>query len=145
MKNSNINESVSPIILAGGLGTRLGSVVGDMAKVLASVNGRPFLAYLLDQLIIAGFSNVILCTDYKADMVKEFFGENYKTLHIRYSQERDSLGTGGALRYALPMVKNEIVLVPGWWNTLRGCLSIRLSGIMRKRDCCSFSLSGGDT
>ena len=107
----NLNYKITPVILAGGLGTRLRPTVGDVPKVLAPVNGRPFLSYLLDQLIAAGFSNVILCTGYKANMVEESFGENYKTLHIRYSQEREALGTGGALRYALPMVKNEIVLV----------------------------------
>ena len=107
----NLNYKITPVILAGGLGTRLRSIVGDLPKVLASVNGRPFLSYLLDQLITAGFSNIILCTGHKGDMVKDAFGLNYKGLNIRYSHEPEPLGTGGALRYALPMIENEIILV----------------------------------
>lgn len=104
-------KDVDALILCGGQGTRLRSIIADKPKVLAPVNGRPFLSYLLNQLIVAGFHNVILCTGYKGEMVKETFGSNYKGLNIRYSHESEPLGTGGALRYALPMVESEIVLV----------------------------------
>lgn len=108
---TNLNHKITPAILAGGLGTRLRSIVGDMPKVLAPVNGKPFLSYLLDQLIAAGFHSVILCTGYSAHMIAEIFGTQYKELNIRYSHEPAPLGTGGALRYALPIVEKEIILV----------------------------------
>jgi NDP-sugar pyrophosphorylase family protein len=104
-------NNIAALILAGGLGTRLRSVVSDRPKVLAPVNGKPFLSYLLDQLIIADFHNVILCTGYKGEMVREAFGSHYKGLNIRYSREPEPLGTGGALRYALPMIEEDTVLV----------------------------------
>ena len=101
---------VDALILCGGRGTRLRSVIADMPKVLALVNGRPFLSYLLDQLVNAGFRDVILCTGYKGEMVKEAFGSHYKGLIIHYSHEPEPLGTGGALRYALPMIEGSYIL-----------------------------------
>lgn len=103
-------QNVTPLILAGGLGTRLRSVIAHKPKALASVNDRPFLSYLLDQLIAADFRKVILCTGHKAGMVREAFGQSYKELIICYSQESKPLGTGGALRYALPMIEKDTVL-----------------------------------
>ena len=104
-------KDVDALVLCGGQGTRLRSIIADKPKVLAPVNGRPFLSYLLDQLVNAGFRDVILCTGYKGEMVRDAFGPHYKELNIRYSHETEPLGTGGALRYALPMVKSQIVLV----------------------------------
>jgi NDP-sugar pyrophosphorylase family protein len=71
-------KDIDILILCGGRGTRLRSVISDKPKVLVPVNGRPFLSYLLDQLIAASFKNVILCTGYKGEMVKAAFGSNYK-------------------------------------------------------------------
>lgn len=104
-------SSVTPLILAGGLGNRLRSVVADRPKVMAPVNDRPFLSYLLDQLIATGFRKVILCVGYKGNQIKETFGDSYKELIIQYSHEKEPLGTGGALRYALSMITTEHLLV----------------------------------
>ena len=102
--------SVTPMILAGGLGTRLRPVISDRPKVLSSVNGHPFLSYLLDQLVDTSFQDVILCTGYLGGMVREAFGYEYRGLAIQYSQESEPLGTGGAIRHALPLVSSELVL-----------------------------------
>jgi len=106
---------VDGMILAGGLGTRLRSVVSDRPKVLAEVLGRPFLAYLLDQLTASGIKRVILCIGYLGEQIQTTFGNSYDTSHgtieISYSQETQLLGTGGALGLALPLVKSSQVLV----------------------------------
>jgi NDP-sugar pyrophosphorylase family protein len=86
-------------------------VLSDRPKVLAEVLGRPFLTYLLDQLSSAGAQEVILCTGYMGDRVQEVYGDVYKSLHLLYSQEEEPLGTGGALRLALPRFKSDTVLV----------------------------------
>jgi NDP-sugar pyrophosphorylase family protein len=99
------------MILAGGLGTRLRSVVSDRPKVLAEVLGRPFLAYLLDQLAASGINRVILCIGYLGEQVIATFGENYGEMKIFYSRETQLLGTGGALRLALPLVQSSQVMV----------------------------------
>lgn len=102
---------VTVAILAGGLGTRLRSVVADRPKVLARVNGRPFLSHLLDQVAEAGFEQVVLCTGFRADAVEAEFGHSYRTLRLGYSPEPEPLGTGGALRLALPQLTSSSVLV----------------------------------
>lgn len=78
--------------------------------MLAPVGSRPFLSYILDQIIETGFRKVILCTGFKGDIVRETFGSRYKALDIQYSQEPKSMGTSGALRYALPMIDKENIL-----------------------------------
>src|SRR5215210_9346159 len=98
---------VTAVILAGGLGTRLRSAVADRPKVMAEIHGRPFLAYLLDQLFAAGVGRVVLCTGYMGEQVSSFFGESYGPLRLTYSRESAPLGTGGALRLALPHLDSD--------------------------------------
>jgi D-glycero-alpha-D-manno-heptose 1-phosphate guanylyltransferase len=98
-------------ILAGGLGTRLRSVVADRPKVLAEVRGCPFLTYLLEQLMAAGVREVVLCTGYLGEQVRETFDNAYGSLNLTYSQELSSLGTAGALRLALPHLQSDSILV----------------------------------
>jgi len=107
----NPDENVTVLILAGGLGTRLQSVLPDQPKVLATVAGRPFLSYLMDQLFSIGLRQVILCTGYKGEQVKNTFGDTYNGLAIQYSQEPEPFGTGGAIRFALPQIHTESALV----------------------------------
>ncbi len=110
LRMSNLS-SVTVAILAGGFGKRLQSVVGDRPKVLAEVGNTPFLQKLLDQLNSAGFKNVVFCIGYLGSQIKEKFGKSYKNLELLYSEEQLPLGTGGALREALPLLKSESVLV----------------------------------
>ncbi|NLC72084.1 MAG: NTP transferase domain-containing protein, partial [Desulfuromonadaceae bacterium] len=98
-------------ILAGGLGTRLRSVVSDRPKVLAEIGGKPFLAYLLDHLSSFGFGTVVLCTGYLGEQIAQRFGKRYGEMELFYSQESSPLGTAGALRLALPLLKSESALV----------------------------------
>jgi histidinol-phosphate phosphatase family protein len=98
-------------LLAGGLGTRLRSAISDRPKVLAQIGTRPFLAYLLDQVAASGCSSVVLCTGYLGEQIESVFGRNYNGLQITYSREPEPLGTGGALRLALPQLDSDWVLV----------------------------------
>ncbi len=102
---------ITGAILVGGLGTRLRPVLSDTPKVLAPVGGRPFLTYLLDPLSAAGVRKVVLCTGYLAEQVHSAVGERYGDLQILYSQENQPVGTGGALRLALPLLESDPVLV----------------------------------
>jgi len=98
-------------ILAGGLGTRLRPAIGDRQKVVAAVEGRPFLAILLDQVAAAGFRDVVLCVGHRADEVEAALGASHGPLRLRYSREAEPLGTGGALRLALPLLDGPELLV----------------------------------
>ena len=104
-------SDITAAILVGGLGTRLRTVVSDRPKVLASVRGRPFLAFLLDQLVEARVRDVVLCVGYKAEQVREVFGAGYKTLLLAYSFEPEPMGTAGALRMAIRLFTSSPVLV----------------------------------
>lgn len=99
------------IVLAGGLGTRLRGVVDDVPKPMAPVQGRPFLAFVLDQLAHAGFETSILAVGYRHEAIRSYFGENYRGLTLRYSVEREPLGTGGAIRLACSQTSLRDVFV----------------------------------
>lgn len=88
------------IVLVGGLGTRLRSVVSDLPKPIAPVAGRPFLAHLLDQVAKAGLRRVILATGHLAEKVEQAIGLRWAGMEVRYSHEDQPLGTGGAIRLA---------------------------------------------
>ncbi|MDD1649852.1 MAG: nucleotidyltransferase family protein [Methylococcaceae bacterium] len=99
------------IVLAGGLGTRLRSVVPDLPKPMAPVAGRPFLAWVLDRLVEAGFESAVLAVGYRHEAIREHFGERYRGLPLHYSVEATPLGTGGAIRLAADCVTERPVFV----------------------------------
>lgn len=103
--------NVTVAILAGGLGTRLRSVVADKPKVLAKIWRKPFLKYLLTQLNMAGFRRAVLCTGYLGKQIQAEFGNSYFNLRLVYSQESSPLGTAGAIRLALPLLKSDTVMI----------------------------------
>lgn len=104
-------SGIPAVILAGGMGTRLREVVADRPKVMAEVNNRPFITYLLDQLAATGVTNVVLCTGYLADQVSTVLGDCYRGMQLCYSVEPSPLGTGGAIRQALPLFSSFPILV----------------------------------
>ncbi len=104
-------SNLTAAVLAGGLGTRLRPVVADRQKVLADVGGRAFLAHLLDHLLNFNIRHVVLCTGYLGEQVREIFGDTYGPMLLEYTQEPSPLGTAGALRSALCLIKTETVLV----------------------------------
>lgn len=89
------------VILAGGLGTRLQSVVADLPKPMAPVAGKPFLAWLLDRVATFNIQNVTLAVGYKHEAISQYFGDQYGHIHLSYSIENEPLGTGGAIKKAL--------------------------------------------
>jgi D-glycero-alpha-D-manno-heptose 1-phosphate guanylyltransferase len=99
------------VILAGGFGTRLQSVVADVPKPMAPVNGKPFLEYLLNYALQQGIQHVVLSTGYKHEVIENYFGTSYKTLAISYAQEVTPLGTGGGIQLALKKCKEKNVVI----------------------------------
>lgn len=98
------------IVLCGGKGTRLRSVVSDVPKPMADINGRPFLAYLLDDLAEQGIETAILAVGYKREVIVDYFGDSYKGMDIKYSVEEEALGTGGGIKLACELAEGEEVL-----------------------------------
>jgi D-glycero-alpha-D-manno-heptose 1-phosphate guanylyltransferase len=103
-----LNEA---IILAGGFGTRLSSVVEDVPKPMAPVNGKPFLHYLFQQLAETDITRVILAIHHKREVITDFFGDSYLGIEVKYSVEEYALGTGGGIRQALTKCEGEQAIV----------------------------------
>jgi D-glycero-alpha-D-manno-heptose 1-phosphate guanylyltransferase len=99
------------IILAGGFGTRLQTVVSDLPKPMAPVNGQPFLNYQLRYLKQSGIKRVIISTGYLADKINSYYGDTFEELAILYSHEQTPLGTGGGIKLAFDKTMEEEVLV----------------------------------
>lgn len=91
------------VILAGGLGTRLGARTRDLPKALIPIAGRPFVAWLVEALERAGYSQLVLCIGHYGEQIIEFLGNGAAYgLDVTYSKDGERLlGTGGAIRQAL--------------------------------------------
>lgn len=102
------------VVLAGGLGTRLQSVVNDVPKPMAPIGEKPFLEYILQYLQKNGVSRVILSVGYKWEVIKNYFGNKFENIELVYSVEDEPLGTGGALKKAFELVEeNKVYIVNG--------------------------------
>lgn len=95
------------IILAGGKGTRLRSLVSDRPKPLVDVNGKPFIEYIMDYLLQQGASHFILATGFMKKMFRTHFGVSYKNIPISFSEEESPIGTGGAVVKAQTMLQEK--------------------------------------
>ncbi|WP_087698948.1 D-glycero-D-manno-heptose 1-phosphate guanosyltransferase [Campylobacter jejuni] len=101
------------IILCGGLGTRLKSVIKDIPKPMAPINDKPFLEFIFEYLKKQSVKEVILAVSYKYEVIKEYFKDEFLGIKIKYSIEKEPLGTGGAIKEALKFIKNELYVLNG--------------------------------
>jgi len=111
MNKTNVDLSeIDTVILVGGLGIRLQSVLKDKPKCLAPINGRSFIDILLDDCINQGLRRFILCVGYLKEQVIEHLS-NRDDCEIIYSEEEDLLGTGGAVKNAQELINSDYFLV----------------------------------
>jgi D-glycero-alpha-D-manno-heptose 1-phosphate guanylyltransferase len=97
------------IILAGGLGTRLRESVPELPKCMAPVNGKPFIAYVVDHLQKQGITRFIFGLGYKSEAFESFLSSS--AINYQLSIESEPLGTGGAIKLACGIANNENVIV----------------------------------
>ena len=96
------------VLLAGGLGTRLRSVVSDRPKPMALVDGKPFMEYVIMQLKKYGIDEIIFAVGYKGSMVEEYFKDGRKLgVKVSYAYEEELLGTAGAIKNAGKLVTDD--------------------------------------
>lgn len=102
-------------ILAGGLATRLRPITETIPKALVEVAGEPFICRQLAYLHAQGIRRVVLCIGYLGEMIREIVGDGSKFgLDVAYSPDGPRLlGTGGALRQALPLLEQEFFALYG--------------------------------
>jgi NDP-sugar pyrophosphorylase family protein len=116
------------VILAGGLGTRLGALTRKIPKPMAPVAGMPYLEHQLRLLERQSLRDVLLLTGYLGDQIESYFGNGARLgLRISYSRERRPLGTGGALREARRLLDESFLLMYG-----DSLLPIEYSGAARR-------------
>ena len=102
------------IILAGGLGTRLQSVVSEIPKVLAPVYNKPFLHYILENANRYNIEHIVLSTGYLHEKVEAFVKEEHSKKNISFVVEEEPLGTGGAIAFALgKCTTDEVMIING--------------------------------
>lgn len=99
------------VILAGGLGTRLRSVVSEVPKCMAPVDGKPFLRYMLEWLSRYDVSHVVLSVGYLREVIFNFMDSREWPFEISYAVEDEPLGTGGGIRLALTKCREDRVIV----------------------------------
>ncbi len=99
------------VILAGGFGSRLQTVVNDVPKPMAPINNKPFLNYVFAYLKYYGIKHVVLSTGYLAHKISDYYKDECQGITITYANEAKPLGTGGGIRLALQKCKTKNVLV----------------------------------
>lgn len=104
----NVKEA---IILAGGLGTRLRSIVSDMPKCMAIVNGKPFIYYVIKNLQEQGVNKFIFSLGYKHEVLTEFLNNLIENINIDIIIENEPLGTGGAIKNAYNLTSQKNVII----------------------------------
>jgi NDP-sugar pyrophosphorylase family protein len=102
------------IILAGGLGTRLGELTRSMPKPLLEVSGRPFLEYVFWNLQRHGICRVVLSVGYLAEKIQAVFGDGSQYgIDLSYIVETEPLGTGGGLKLASGLLDDKFLVLNG--------------------------------
>lgn len=102
-------------ILAGGFATRLGDLTRQTPKALLRVAGRPFILHQLELLKRSGVTDVVLCIGHLGESIERTVAEaNLGSLNVQFSYDGDSpLGTGGAIRRALPLLGEAFFVTYG--------------------------------
>ena len=101
------------VILAGGLGTRLKGLLGEIPKPMAPINKLPFLHYLLNYLHNHGVKEVFLCVGFQHEVIVRYFGDHFRDIKIFYTIEKELLGTGGAILPVLEKWREPFFLLNG--------------------------------
>lgn len=136
-------QNPSVIILAGGLGTRLRTVVSDLPKCMAPVHGKPFLAYVIDHFKQQGINDFIFSLGYKADVIIEYldqFTTHHSPLTFHYSIEEEPLGTGGAIKKACSLATKENVFVTNGDTLFKASITSLQNFHSQKKAECTLAL-----
>lgn len=100
-------EKTDVVILCGGLGKRLRSVVDDRPKVMAEIKNEPFLDILIEYAASFGFKRFILCVGYMSEAIGKHYKQKATPFEIIFSEEKEPLGTGGAIKNARSLIQSD--------------------------------------
>ncbi len=128
------------IILAGGLGTRLRSVVADLPKCMAPINGEPFLKFVINHLLENEMEEFVFALGYKHEHIEQYIKAEFPHLKYRISLEEEPLGTGGAILQAMHLVKGRSALVANGDTLFRIDVPFLTGFHMLSGSACTLSL-----
>lgn len=109
-----MTDYMEAIVLVWWLGTRLASVVSDVPKPMADINGKPFLEYLMMYLKSFWFTKIILATGHKQDIIENYFWNSYDGMEVVYCKDNQDFWTGWAIKRSLTYTKSNNVFVLNW-------------------------------
>lgn len=116
-------KGMNGVIVAGGLGTRLGHLTKKLPKGLILVKGRPVLEHQVLWMARCGIRDIVVCAGYLAELIQQRLGDGAALgVRIEYSVEKELLGTGGALKQAAPLLSDRFVMMYG---DLLGTMDLR--------------------
>jgi NDP-sugar pyrophosphorylase family protein len=102
------------VILCGGLATRLMPITEKIPKSMIMIQGKPFLWYQLELIKKHNMNNIVLCVGHLSDQIKNYFKNGNKFgINIKYSEEKNPLGTAGALKNAEDLLEQEFIVLNG--------------------------------
>jgi NDP-sugar pyrophosphorylase family protein len=107
--------TIPVIVIAGGLGTRIATLARNRPKSLIEIRGKPFLEWQLEMLSKNGIKDVVLCLSYQSEQIIEYLTDQKNLeMNIQYSLDGEiQLGTGGAVKKALPLVSGPFFVLYG--------------------------------
>ncbi len=102
------------VILAGGLGTRLKPLTLSTPKPMVSILGKPYLHYQLEYLKRQGIREALLLVGYLGEQIRDYFGSGNKVgMRLKYSEEKELLGTAGAIKLAEGKIHEDFIVIYG--------------------------------
>ena len=102
------------VILAGGRGSRLVPLTDDIPKPMILIEDKPFLEYMILMLKRNFLKKILLCVGYLGHRIEDYFKDGHRWgVQIRYSYEKELLGTGGALKLASDLIEEKFLLLYG--------------------------------
>lgn len=108
------NKSLTAVVMAGGLGSRLGDLTTHCPKPMIKIGGKPILEHIIEALFRDGVKTVYICVRYLAEQIIDYFGDGGAWgVRIQYIEEKERLGTGGALSLLPPDLPDTILCLNG--------------------------------
>lgn len=106
--------STPVVIMAGGLGSRLGELTRDVPKPMLTIGDKPIMQNIIESFMDAGFSKFYICVNYKAEVIKNYFKDGAEFgVDISYVEEDKRLGTAGALAYLKNKIADTFFVING--------------------------------
>jgi len=141
-----VSPSTSPdlLVLCGGQGTRLRSVLSDRPKPLAMIGARPFVDLVLDPFVRHGIRRAVLCTGHLGQQFETWYAEHPREIELVFSRETTPLGTAGAIRHASAWIRGDCFVVANGDSLCAIDLPSILAVHAEKRACATLALIQAD-